>query len=259
MTGGRFSNLEIDDRGNADKKPPQKKAGHNHRGLAFHLAAAREHELAGRLDKAATSFAAALGERPNHHPAWVGQVLMMAEQENYRETLVWADRALQTFPDDPDFLGAKSLAVAGAGDLRAAQTLSESAIEQQPQTDAAWHFRAALLLALRSNAAFECLDRAVSLAADKPLAELRAGALLLRHGHPNRAFPRLAKSAEALPKSAWAWYQLGKAQEATGRLDAARQSYTVASRLSPHDSRFARATVIRGGWWRALLALFKRK
>ncbi|MBM4043382.1 MAG: tetratricopeptide repeat protein, partial [Planctomycetes bacterium] len=113
MAKGRFSNLEFGDGGEAPA--PAATAPRAEQPFAsqlkdadYYLRQAEAQELEGSHDAALRSFSAALGENPLLLDAWVGQLRMLLELGEYPEARLWADKALEKFPNHAQVLAAKS-------------------------------------------------------------------------------------------------------------------------------------------------------
>src|SRR5688572_30685966 len=102
----RFENLEFG--GHSQQKP---------RGMemikdeAFYISDANLAFQEGDFEKALRSFAKALEFNPGNAGAWSGQVRMLIELGEFNEAKVWADKALEHFPTDPELLAAKGVAL----------------------------------------------------------------------------------------------------------------------------------------------------
>ena len=49
---------------------------------------------------------------------------MLVELGEYQEAKLWADKAIEKFPGDPELLAAKAVALARSGDLQGALALT---------------------------------------------------------------------------------------------------------------------------------------
>src|SRR5213078_3430249 len=96
--------------------------------------------------------------------AWTCQVRMLIELGEFREARLWADKALERFPHEPDLLAAKAVALARSGDLQGALSFSDAAIEERGDTPYVWLARADVLLARHEPRADYCLEKALRLA-----------------------------------------------------------------------------------------------
>jgi tetratricopeptide (TPR) repeat protein len=147
---------------------------------------------------------------------------MLIELGEYEEALLWADKALELYPEHPDLLAAKAVASGRTGDLEKAMAYTDNALSQRGATAYVWLARAEALLQRGSATAMHCVSNAVASAAEsKPRVELEAGRTLLRAGRCGPALGYLRKAVAALPQSALAWLELGRCQAALGFPEAA--------------------------------------
>ena len=84
---------------------------------------------------------------PENAAAWTGQVRMLIELGEFREAKLWADKALERFPREPELLAAKAVALSRAGDLQGAIAFSDASIEERGDTPYVWLARGDVLLA----------------------------------------------------------------------------------------------------------------
>jgi tetratricopeptide (TPR) repeat protein len=156
------------------------------------------------------------------YPGWLGQVLMLIELGEYREADVWADKALELFPEHPELYALKAVACARDGRAKKAMGYSDTSISKDNITAQVWLSRAELLMKRGSRIAENCISKAVGLAEDdRAIIRLEAGRLLCENGLYSAALPYLQDAADALPKSALVWYELGVCQARLGRRQAA--------------------------------------
>ena len=147
---------------------------------------------------------------------------MLIELGEYEEALLWADKALELFPEHPDLLASKAVASTRTGDLEKAMAYTDNALSQKGATPYVWLARAEALLERGSATATHCVSNAVAAAGNSaPRVELEAGRTLLRAGHCAQALGHLRKAVGLLPGSALAWLELGRCQAALGFPEAA--------------------------------------
>jgi len=277
LGGGRFSSLEFDD-GKGGAKPPPGAEGapatrpprvvrqgfaNEIRDAAYYVTKAETEELAGDHEKALRSYSAALGEDPLLLEAWLGQLIMLLELEEYPEARLWADKALEKFPDNPQLLAAKSVALLREGLPGKARDLNDAALARKGEAEVAWLSRAEIMLtetgAAGGNAAGEeCLGRAVALSRHKGLTRLRAAAVALRCGKFAIALPILREATTELARSAKAWYLLGRAQEECGFTTQAMTSYRQAVGLAPSNDAYRSALAGRKNRSGGIAGFFRR-
>ncbi len=228
----RFSQLEFGDR--SDKEPGKAGTGEEIRDEEYFHKQAVRYWLAGDFELALRHYSRSLEQNSSFYPGWVGQVLMLIELGEYREAAVWVDKALEMFPEHPELLAVKAVACARDGRMEKALGYSDNSIGKDNVTSAVWLARAEVLLNRRSNIADNCVSKAVSIAGEEaPMVRLRAGRLLNRQGDYAGALGYLQKAVDEFPKSALAWYELGRCQAGLGRSEA-RVSFEQALKLRPN-------------------------
>ena len=280
MSAGRFNSLEFEDSkgGTPAPKPAGNKAsepsdseeataapttphvGVETRDAAWYLRRAAEEELLGNFEQSMRNYSAALGENPLLLEAWAGQLLMLLELEEYPETRLWADKAMERFPDHPLLLAVKSAALFRMGLKREARDLNDAALAKKGESEIVWLFRGELMLGGNRPAADECFRHASRLAVRKDLARLRQGRMYLQYGKFSHALAALQEATASLPRAALAWYLLGRAQEELGMFDLAQTSFRQAADLAPTNATFKGAAFRRptflnrlSGWLRRMM------
>ncbi len=89
---------------------------------------------------------------------------MLIELGEYREAKLWADKALERFPSEPELLAAKAVALGRSGDLQGALAFSDASIEERGDTPYVWLARGDVLLAREETRADYCFEKALLLA-----------------------------------------------------------------------------------------------
>src|SRR6266446_5704121 len=156
----RFSNLEFG--GESENQSQQPKA--LVKDESYYFAEARTAFENGNFEAALRLFSKVLEFNPENAAAWTGQVRMLIELGEFGEAKLWADKALERFPHEPDLLAAKSVALGRGGDLQGALVFSDAAIEEHGDTPYVWLARADVLLAREEARADYCLEKAMMLA-----------------------------------------------------------------------------------------------
>ena len=210
----RFSNLEFEEKGAKKEAAP---LGEPVRDCQFFNERGGLDWLAGDFEGALRNYSRALEQNSAFFPGWFGQVRMLIEMAEYHEAQLWADKALELFPEHPELLAAK--AVATARDERRDQAIaySDNSISKQKITSYVWLARAEVMLRRRHRTAETCLSNAISIAGNSlPIVRLDAGRTLLHQSSHAKALEYLRPAASDLPKAALVWYELGCCQAALG-------------------------------------------
>ena len=252
----RFAGLETAAAAAPSARGP---AGAVLRDAAFYLDAALERELNGLHDQALNQYSAALGEDPLCISAWTRQLWMLLYLDEAVEAATWADKALQSFPNDPDILALKSLAQWRNGMAEEARTLNDAALAATRDSANVWLARGAMQVGMNMKSATACFKHAESAPGLKGLTQLRAGDILFRLGKYAEASGYYREATRALPDSSWAWYGYGRAQRKLGHLSYAQSAFGRACALSPTDKRYRTALKTKPGLLARLwAALFSR-
>src|SRR5216683_8292380 len=107
----RFSNLEFS--GESENQSQQPKA--LVKDEAYYYAEARAAFENGNFEAALRLFSKVLEFNPENAAAWTGQVRMLIELGEFGEAKLWADKALEHFPREPELLAAKAVALGRTG------------------------------------------------------------------------------------------------------------------------------------------------
>src|SRR2546430_3691405 len=156
---GRFVNLEFD--GDSQERRAEKPALKDE---AYYLAEARTAFEAGSFEAALRLYSKVLEFNPQNVAAWTGQVRMLIELNEFKEAKLWADKALERFPHEPELLAAKAVALGRGGDLQGALAFSDASIEERGDTPYVWLARGDVLLARAEQRANYCFEKALLLA-----------------------------------------------------------------------------------------------
>src|SRR5512141_2306263 len=131
----RFSNLEF---GREDESPDHQ---HSHavvKDEAYYLAEAQSAFERADFEYALRAYAKVLEYNPENAGAWTGQVRMLVELNEFHEAKIWAEKALERFPNEPELLAAKAVALGRVGDLSGALAFSDASIEERGNTPYIW-------------------------------------------------------------------------------------------------------------------------
>jgi tetratricopeptide (TPR) repeat protein len=226
----RFSQLEF-----GDIKPEQpRQPGEAERGPDYFVKEALRYWLAGDYEVALRNYSRVLEQDSARFEGWSGQIHMLIELGEYREADMWADKAMELFPDHPELLAYK--AVANQRDARYEQAVaySDNSVGRDPTTPRVWLARAEVFLKRKDAVVDGCLGKAVHLAkADRPIVKLEAARLLRQKKNYVAAIGHLNDAMPSLTKAPMLWLELGLCQAALGQGQASA-SLEQALRLRPH-------------------------
>lgn len=261
MAGSRFSNLEFEGdappAGNGEGAAPptlsdargQTQFIREERNAAYYLEKGDAELLAGDHEKALRMYSAALGEDPLCLEAWVGQLVALLHLEEYPEVQMWADKALEKFPNHPQLLAAKAMALQRMGFVRDARGLADAAAAGKNDHPLVWLARGEVMLAENVTAAEQCFSHALREGKEMPRVPLEVGQRYLEGGLVSQALEVLQAAVGQTPRAAWGWYLLGRAQVEVGLGVQGKKSFAQARSLAPKNDlyREAAAAARRGG------------
>lgn len=257
----RFINLEFEDESNRQQAPGEKSPVKDE---AFYLAEARTAFENGVFEQGLRFYSKVLEYNAKNAIAWTGQVRMLIELGECREAKLWADKALERFPNEPELLAAKAVALGRSGDLQGALAFSDASIEERGDTPYVWLARGDVLLARREARADYCFEKAQLLAPRDWFVAWLAARIRLYYDQFILALQCLQKAVEANPGHFLLWLEQGRCQQALGMIDAAETSFTQARQLNRHCPEAEQAltrlsqTGIFTRWRGRLRELFKK-
>ena len=223
----RFGNLELDGQHEDLEQTSALKD------QAYYMAEARTaHEMA-NFEKALRYYSKVLEYDPQLTAAWGGQVRMLIELGEYREAKVWAEKALERFPRDPELLAAKGVALGRLGELNEALAFSDASIEERGESAYVWLARADVLLARKESRANYCLDKAMLIAAGDWFIAWLAARIHMFYEQFSLALKILQQAVQTNPGLFTLWLDLGRCQAAVGMRTPAEISFRQARVLNP--------------------------
>ena len=249
----RFSNLEF--RGNAEEQPASTPLVWDE---AFYQLESQAAYESGNFEQALRSYAKLLALDPQNTAAWAGQVKMLIELAEFHEAKLWADKALEQFPHDPELLAAKAVALARLGDIDNALAFSDAAVEERGDTPYVWLARGDVLLAAKRKQADSCIERALARAGNWFVHWL-ASRIYFYYRKFSLALKAVQQALSQDASRSVLWLQLGRCQVALGFDAVAADSFDQAVQLDPQcRDAVAAAKRSRAGrvrrffrWWRS--------
>ncbi len=138
----RFSQLEFGDAVPEGGKSP----GEPVRDAGYFYKEATKYWLAGDYEVALRNYSRVLERNNTVFEAWAGQVLMLIELYEYREADMWADKALELFPEHPELLALKAVASARDAKRQQATAYSDNSVGKESLTSRVWLARAEIFI-----------------------------------------------------------------------------------------------------------------
>jgi tetratricopeptide (TPR) repeat protein len=253
----RFVNLELggESEDRSRSRPGQKTLVKDE---AYYLAEAERTFANGDFRSALRLYSKVLEFNPHNAVAWTGQVRMLIELNECNEARLWADKALERFPEEPELLAAKAVALGRCGDLQGALVFSDASIEGRGDTPYVWLARGDVLLAREERRADFCFEKARLLAPRDWLVAWLAGRIRFYYKQFALALTHMQQAVELNAGHFMVWLELGRCQHELGLAGAARNSISQAKQLNP-ECRDASLELIRlsqfrpfarvRGWW----------
>jgi Tfp pilus assembly protein PilF len=251
----RFTHLEFDD---TSGSPEPSGSGEAVRDERYFHRRAIQCFLHGDFELALRNYSRALEVSSSYFDGWAGQIWMLIELGEYPEAIIWADKAMELFPEHPELLAAKAVACLRDAKYDKAKAYSDNSISKDNVGPRVWLARAEILLQSKSRVADNCLSKATTMAGSQAdLIRLEAGRLLRRYGRHSTAIEYLQQAVTRFPKSALAWYELGDCQLRLGFSQAAT-SLEQCLNLYPQFSEAKEAlSMAQGGFLRRFLYRLK--
>jgi tetratricopeptide (TPR) repeat protein len=186
---------------------------------------------------------------------------MLIELGEFREAKLWADKALERFPNEPELLAAKAVALGRSGDLQGALAFSDASIEERGDTPYVWLARGDVMLARKEPRADYCFEKALLLAPRDWFVAWLAARIRFYYQQFVLALKLLQQAIEWNTGHFLLWLELGQCQQALDLIGPAKNSFLQAQQLNPHSSEanLALAQLSQKGlwahargWWRQL-------
>ncbi len=227
----RFGNLEFggEHEDHSDHQPGPVLKGETH-----FCAEAQSAFENGNFESALRLYSKVLEFNPQNATAWTGQVRMLIELGECQEARLWADKALEKFPHEPELLAAKAVALGRSGDLQSALAFSDASIEERGDTPYVWLARGDVLLARQEARADYCFEKALSLLPKDWFVTWLAARIRFYYEQFALALKLMQQAVEANTGHFLLWLELGRCQQALGLVGPARHSFTQAQQLQPH-------------------------
>jgi tetratricopeptide (TPR) repeat protein len=257
--GGRFEHLEFDELGSQSEQERQMQQRPSGVLSAPEMERHAYHERAvqafqrGEFEQALRYFTRALELDRTLVPAWVGQVQMLIELDELRETELWVDKALELFRDQGELLSAKGVVKARRGDRRAGMACSDSALAARGSSAYRWLARGEILLVRGETQVSATFDRAMQEEGANWFTRIWAARIYRRYGRHTPAALLARQATETGAQHPYAWYIRGLCERDLG-LGAYRLSLQRALQLDGTfiAAREAMREQTSGGWLRGL-------
>jgi len=252
----RFVNLELGGESEDQSRRPKSLV----KDEAYYCAEAQAAFENGNFEPALRLYSKVLEFNPQNAAAWTGQVRMLIELEEFSEAKLWADKALERFPHEPELLAAKAVALGRGGDLQGAVAFSDASIEERGDSPYVWLARGDVLLAQEEPRADYCFEKALLLAPGNWLVAWLVARIRFYYEQFALALKLAQQAVEWNAGHFLLWLELGRCQQALGLIGSARNSFTQARQLNPqcHEAKSALVNLSGSSPVRLLRGLWRR-
>jgi tetratricopeptide (TPR) repeat protein len=226
---------------------------------AFYWQAAEAAFQEADFEKALRLYAKVLEFNPQNAAAWTSQVRMLIELQEYQEAKVWADKALERFPHEPELLAAKAVALGRLGDFKNAMAFSDAAVMERGDTPYIWLARGDIFLACKEKRAQYCFDKAVAYAPASWVIQWLVSRIYYFYGQFVLALKYIKAALDREAERSVIWLQMGHCQVALGLTHYAWNSYDQALQLDPTcwEAKQAMEHMVHADVWTRLYARLK--
>jgi len=191
----------------------------------------------GHYESALQWYSRALRYDVKLEEAWAGQVRCLLELQENVEANMWADRGLERFPDSPDLLAAKAMALRRTRGAARAMEYSDASLGVKGTAVGPypWIVRGDIVLngGGSRQSAERCFSKALELGGRDWYTHYLIGQSLLRRGIHEEARKRLSAAAGLQRTSALLFCAIGECQERLGEVGAAILAYRRALEADP--------------------------
>jgi tetratricopeptide (TPR) repeat protein len=217
----------------------------------------------GQFEPALQLYTRALRDDRGIIAAWVGQVQMLFELGDHRESRLWSDKALEIFRSNGELLGAKARACLRQGDQAAAISASDQAMQSPGSSSMRWQARGDIMLSQRSPRARDCFEKSFAEVNSDWFDRISVARIYLFHRQAAAAMQYAQLAVEMRPDHAYVWLIHGRCHQALGMRDAAMTSFKRCEQLPgcAADARAAQRSLesssFLGSIWKRMRGSFK--
>lgn len=210
---------------------------------------ADENRRMGNYENALRFYSRALEVDKTLVPAWVGQVQMLVQLQEYPQASLWSQKALEIFPNNAELMAAQAQSECRMGNLKQAYALSDTSLRQRGESAYRWQVRGELVLAGRQTKDRHCFDKA-QLADKDWLVPLETALIYIHYAVYHLGQQRAQMAVEKAPQAYYPWYVLGVCQAKAGFESAAVTSFNHCLQLCPrHEGAMSRLSELQRPQW----------
>ncbi len=191
---------------------------------------------------------------------WVGQLNALVAMNQLKEAMLWAERALEQFTEEPTILNQKARVMGLNGNIKRALASSDYALTVGT-TPHAWLARGEILLEARDSNYAYCFEKAME---GLPQDEWKIPFLIAMAYSRKRMWSNAQSyyqiSLDRNGKNFYIWQRMGYVLMEQSRLDKARDALETAIALNPEcrESKVLLERVDRRPFLKRLMGMFRR-
>ena len=246
---GRFRRLEFE-----GPQPREAARAEETVGPELYLERAEREYWEGNFENALRWYSRALEGDRLLLRAWQRQVVMLVELREYDEAALWADKAMELFPDDPELLASKAVALCRRGDVIGALLAVDKAIRLPGASPERWVARGEVLLARREGNQEYCFSKAISEAPGDWLVQMQIGRVYDFYGLRSKALEHYRRALDLEPGAVFVLLQTARCEKELGLEWRARRTLEEVLQLRPGHLEAGRELLAlkTGGFWHSL-------
>ncbi|MHC4713240.1 MAG: tetratricopeptide repeat protein [Planctomycetota bacterium] len=239
---GRFKKLEFDDEGDFGLDPASRRSAPEE-----HFENAEREYREGHFDNALRYYSRALEMDKLMVEAWRRQVYALVELEEYAEAVLWADKALEIFPEDAELLAGKAVALCRQGKTAAALVVADKAIHVPEVNPYPWVSRGEVLMAGRFGKHEYCFSKAIAIAGESWHVLMQIGRAFQFHRMYSMAIQYFRRAVQDRGDLVFAMVETARCQMALGLVPQARRTAQAVLGMRPRHVEAQRiATAAEG-------------
>lgn len=232
---GRFTSLELEE---AQIPEPIKEEKQDMFGTetqnadSFLSQAIAEFQLC-NYEKSMQLFSRVLSFDNSNLSAWVGQIRCLINVSEFKEAVMWVDKAIEVMGETANILSAKACALCRMGDFSRAYGLSDVSLEQPGASSYVWLVRGEILLQQKRNNFDFCFDKVLSFQSDPWEMQVEIARVYMFYQKNAAALNHLEQAKEAAASKGLVWYELGNCYINMGMKSKAVEAFNHAIQLEP--------------------------
>lgn len=214
----------------------------------------------GSYQSALRYYSRALNLNNTLKSAWLGQIICLIAMGQFNEASVWADKALEFCPEDPELFAIKALALNRLGMKETALSFSDRSIKDSKNSWLVWAVRADILLDENEDAANYCFYKAQEFAKENWLFYMMMGISFLSIKEYTKAIYYLDKATNQKKDNPILYYHLANAYYKDGNYSSAKICLKKAIELKPdfQEAKYMLTKISRLSFYEIIISALKK-